>query len=263
MDKVQSYYNNNYDENSRMQRYPLEFMRSKEIISRYFTKASMDIADIGGATGPYSFWLASLGHNAHLLDFTPLHIEQAKEYGQKHGISLASYHCGDARQLPYDDNSFDMVLLMGPLYHLQDQADRLQCLAEARRVLKPGGALLCTAISRYAAMLDGFGRVLIDDERFFGIMDEGLATGRHLPGDTPYFTQAYFHIPSELADEVAQAGFDDVDLIAIEGFARAVNADELLKNEKHTKALLEYIRKTERVPEMMGVSDHFFAVSRK
>jgi len=107
---VKSFYQNSYDESNRMERDPLEFIRCKEIISRYLTEPSMTIADIGGATGVFSYWLASQGHKVHLLDFTPTHIEQAKAYGEKHNISLASYHCGDARNLPYDDNYFDLLL---------------------------------------------------------------------------------------------------------------------------------------------------------
>jgi len=262
--KVQSYYQNSYDEHSRLERNPLEFMRSKEIISRYLAAGSpMQIADIGGATGPYSFWLASQGHSVHLLDFTLSHIEQAKQYSKDHGISLASYHCGDARQLPYDDNSFDIVLLMGPLYHLQDKNDRLQCIAEAKRVLKPGGPLLCALISRYAALLDGFEHMAIDDEKYVELLDESLVTGLNSPGDTPYFTSAYFHTPSEAEGELIAAGFNNIDIIAIEGFARAVNVEELLKNEKYTQLLLKYLRKTERAPELLGMSDHFFAITRK
>ncbi|MDD2476448.1 MAG: class I SAM-dependent methyltransferase, partial [Dysgonamonadaceae bacterium] len=66
-----------------MTRKPLEFLRCKEIISRYLICDEMEIADIGGATGAFSYWLAQLGHRVHLLDFTPLHIEQAKEKGKK------------------------------------------------------------------------------------------------------------------------------------------------------------------------------------
>ena len=263
--KIQSYYQDSYDENGRMERNRLEFIRSKEIISRYLSQSPivMEIADIGGATGAYSYWLASQGHNVHLLDFTPSHIEQAKEYGKKRGIFLASYHCGDARQLIYDDNFFDIALIMGPLYHLQDKNDRLLCLSEAKRVLKPGGVLICALISRYASLLDGFGEMLIDDERFLRILDGGLESGLHSPGETPFFTSAFFHTPSEIENELILSGFSDIDFIAVEGFARAVNADELLKNDGHRRLFLEYIKKTERAPELMGMSDHFFAVTRK
>ncbi|MCL2573609.1 MAG: methyltransferase domain-containing protein [Defluviitaleaceae bacterium] len=261
--KIKSYYQDSYDEHGRMGRNHIEFVRSKEIISRYLSESPMDIADIGGATGSYSYWLASQGHNVHLLDFTPSHIDQAKEYGREHGVSLASYYCGDARNLPYEDNFFDIVLVMGPLYHLQDRDDRLMCLSEARRVLKPGGVLICALISRYASLLDGFGGMLINDEKFIEILDGGLETGMHSPKDTSYFTSAFFHKPSDIESELMESGFGDIDFIAIEGFARAVNTEGLLKNEEQLKLFLEYIRRTERAPELMGISDHFFAITRK
>jgi len=263
--KIQSFYQNDYAENIRLERRSLEFIRSKEIISRYLTEKPMEIADIGGAAGVYSYWLTSLGHKAHLLDFTPLHIEQAKEYGEKNNVELASYHCGDACNLPYSDNSFDMVLLMGPLYHLQERNDRLRCISEAKRVLKPGGVLMCALISRYAAILDGFKEPLLSsgDENKFEIINKVLETGVFSPGDMALFTSAYFHKPSDIQKELKESGFEQVELIAIEGFARAVNTEEILKNENHRELLLEYIRKTESRPEIMGMSDHFFAITRK
>ena len=268
---VEAFYQKAYNEEGRMERNPLEFIRCKEIISRYLRVGPMEIADIGGAAGAFSYWLAALaspagaaeGHNVHLLDFTPLHIEQAKRKGKKLGVALASYHCADARSLPFADNSLDMALLMGPLYHLQDRDDRLQCLTEASRALKPGGVLLCGAISRYASLVDGFKHSDVNDPKFIDILDRDLATGLHEPGDTSYFTTAFLHTPGELAAEVAEAGFEDIELIAVEGFANAMDSHAILKNKKQRELLLEYIRRTERVPELMGISGHFFAVGRK
>jgi len=261
--KVKMFYENSYDENSRMERNPLEFLRCKEIINRYLSERPMEIADIGGATGVFSYWLASQGHNVHLLDLTPSHIEQAKKFGVENKITLASYNCGDARHLPYEDNFFDIVLEMGALYHLQDANDRLKCLEEARRILKPNGILICEVISKYASLVDGFKYLNINDEKFISILDGALETGLHSPGDTHYFTSAFFHSPDEIRSEFQASGFCDVDIIAVEGFANALDSDEILKNEQHAKLLLEYIKKTERIPELMGISGHFFAISHK
>jgi len=261
--KIKSFYQDSYDESGRMERNPLEFIRCKEIISRYLSKPSMEIADIGGATGVFSYWLASQGHNVHLLDFTPTHIKQAKEYGEKHSISLASYHCGDARHLPYDNNYFDVVLEMGPLYHLQDEDDRLRCISEAKRILKPGGVLLCEVISRYASLVDGFKYLNINDEKFIKILDNALTTGLHSPGGTSYFTSAFFHSPNDIKSEITASGFCNIDIVAVEGFANALDSNEILKNEQQANLLLEYIRRTERIPELMGISGHFFAITHK
>ena len=259
--KIKTFYQTAYNEEGRMERQPLEFIRCKEIISRYL-RGTMEIADIGGAAGAFAYWLAAQGHHVHLLDFTPLHIEQAKKKGKKLG-TLASCHCADARNLPFADDSLDMTLLMGPLYHLQNRSDRLQCLTEALRALKPGGVLLCEAISRYASLVDGFKHSDVKDPKFIEILNRDLATGRHDPGDTSYFTTAFFHRPGELKAEVTEAGFEDIELIAVEGFANAMDSHAMLKSEKQRELLLEYIRRTERVPELMGLSGHFFAAARK
>jgi len=73
--KVKAFYQKEYNEEGRMERQPLEFIRCKEIISRYLRVRPMEIADIGGAAGAFSYWLAAQGHRVHLLDLTPLHIE--------------------------------------------------------------------------------------------------------------------------------------------------------------------------------------------
>jgi hypothetical protein len=69
--------------------------------------------------------------------------------------------------------------------------------------------------------------------------------------------------PSEIKAEAAEAGFEAIELIAVEGFANAMDLHAVLKSKKQRDLLLEYIRKTERVPELMGLSGHFFAVARK
>lgn len=68
---------------------------------------------------------------------------------------LASAQIGDARELPWADETIDVVLLLGPLYHLTKIEDRLAALSEAGRVLRPGGLLATAAISRFASTYDG------------------------------------------------------------------------------------------------------------
>jgi ubiquinone/menaquinone biosynthesis C-methylase UbiE len=151
-EKVKNFYFN-YNENDRLESQTTDFIRSKQIISRYLFDNKIEIADVGGGTGPYSFWLAEKGHNVHLLDVTPKHIEIAKQKGKTNKISLSSYTCGDARELPYENESMDMVLLMGPLYHFQSQESRAKCLTEAFRILKNGGHVICTVINRYTILV--------------------------------------------------------------------------------------------------------------
>src|SRR4030095_12838057 len=94
-----------------------EHIRPQTIIERQVQPKRV-IADIGGGTGPYSFWLHDRGHTVHLLDATAAHIETAHTIAREHGRTLGSITVGDGRNLPYEDNTFDIVLLFGPLYHL-------------------------------------------------------------------------------------------------------------------------------------------------
>src|SRR5205814_7356240 len=110
------------------------------------------------------------------------------------GPPLSSCRVGDARALEFTDKNVDVVLLLGPLYHLTEQADRARALAEAKRVLKPGGWLFAAVISRWASMLDGLVRDLLQDQQFAAIVQRDVEEGQHRnPTERlDYFTTAYF-----------------------------------------------------------------------
>lgn len=246
--------------------FKLEKARTQEIISRYAGSGCLKIADIGGATGVYSFWLQEQGHEVWLLDATQLHVDIARETAEQRNLKLASIEKGDARSLPYPDDFFDLVLLMGPLYHLQDAAERLQALKEARRVLKPGGTLLGAAISRYASLLDGFWRGLIDDPGFRKILDQDLQNGRHEnPGQHPeYFTSAYFHLREELLHECLRSGMEKPEVLAVEGFGWLIPSFlERWNDPDHRRQLLDYIRQTETDAGMVAISAHIIVAAQK
>jgi len=105
-----------------------------------------------------------------LLDPVPKHVEHANR--------VCPARLGDARSLPFADASSDAALLLGPLYHLTTLGDRLTALREARRVLRRGAPLFVAAISRFASLMDGVMRGLIDDPAFPPIMLRDLDEGQ-------------------------------------------------------------------------------------
>ncbi len=200
-----------YDEATRLSTDigPLEFVRTQELIRRYIPSPPAVVLDIGGAAGPYAFWLASLGYSVHLLDIVPRHIERAQAIqAQATSVRLAGIHLGDARKLPFEDSMADVTIVHGPLYHLPEHADRIRTLTEARRVLKPNGLVLAFGITRYAGLIYGITTGRIFEPEYRHMIATEVRTGHRLRSakDSTCFRSAYFHLPAELEAEVRQAG---------------------------------------------------------
>jgi ubiquinone/menaquinone biosynthesis C-methylase UbiE len=157
----------------------LEFARTRELIRRLAPPPPAVVLDVGGGTGPYARWMAELGYEVHLLDPVQRLVEVARRESERSTHPLASCEVGDARSLQRPAGSAGIMLLLGPLYHLPDAEDRARALAEAYRVLRPGGVLFAAAISRFASALDGLTRDLLGDPAFVRIVEEDLASGRH------------------------------------------------------------------------------------
>lgn len=188
----------------------LELLRTKEIISRYLPDPPAKILDVGGGPGVYACWLARDGHEVHLVDPVPLHVEQARQASTRQtDYPIASISLGDARKLDQPDANFDVVLMLGPLYHLTERNDRILALREAYRVLRKDGYIFAVGISRFASLLDALDRGLLSDPEFMRIVQRDLMNGQHRNPTTKlsYFTTAFFHHPDELTAEVAEAGF--------------------------------------------------------
>ena len=267
LQNIKAFYNSTRVEMDRLNQhvFQLEKIRSQQIILEQL-KPGITIADIGGATGCYSFWLHDMGHEVHLLDAAEFHIEIASKISKEKSKSLGSILLGDARSLPYPDNQFDIVLLFGPLYHLQEKTDRINAITEARRVLKPNGVLLAATISRYASLLDGFWQNFIDDAGFEKIMDQDLTNGNHFntTGNPFYFTEAHFHSQVEIEEEFTLGGFANITIKAIEGFGWLVPGFmNRWNDDAWREKLLHYIQQTESDPVMIGISAHVMTVAMK
>lgn len=245
----------------------LERVRTQEILAQRLPSAPAEIVDVGGGPGGYAAWLASRGYTVDLIDFVPLHVEQAREVFANLGQGCtARAEVGDARRLPYASESRDAALVLGPLYHLPARADRLQALLEARRVLRPGGLVVVAGISRFASLMDGFFRGFISDPRFVEIVEGDLESGQHenLTSDPAYFMTAYFHHPSELAEELQDAGFSGTEVVAVEGpFWCLQNFEEVWSREELRETLLGFLRRIDRDSALLGASAHLLALGRK
>jgi ubiquinone/menaquinone biosynthesis C-methylase UbiE len=247
--------------------FPLERARTQELIRRHIPPPPAVVLDVGGGAGAYSFWLTDLGYEVHLVDPVPLHVERARTVSARRAQGrLASVEVGDARALSFGDRRADAVLLLGPLYHLTEAADRSSALREALRVLRPGGLLVAAAISRFASLVDGLRGPLFDDAVFASIVERDLATGQHRneTNNPRYFTTAFFHDPAGLAEEIGAAGFGLVDVVAVEGLAASMpDFDRRFTDAATRERLLAFLRTVESEPALLGASPHLLAVARR
>jgi SAM-dependent methyltransferase len=244
----------------------IELARTQEIVLRYAPPPPAVVYDIGGGPGVYARWLAGLGYTVHLVDALPLHVAQARrDSEQRPGAQLASASVGDARQLPFTDASGDLALLLGPLYHLTERADRLAALREVRRVLRPGGLLFAAAISRFVSTLDGLRQGFLDDPAFVAIAARDVREGQHRnPTNHPgYFTTAYLHHPDELRAEVEDAGLIHAATLAVEGPAWLAQwVLDAWDDPARRERVLAALRMIEAEPSLLGASAHLLTIAR-
>ena len=144
---VQDYYDEDVErEWERLERHPFEFALTCRFLDRYLHPGDR-VLDIGGGPGRYSLHLAQRGCQVTLLDLSSGNTAFAAQKAREQGLSL-SVVTGDAREASrLVEGTFDHVLLMGPLYHLTEKADREQCLREALSLLREGGTLSMSFIN--------------------------------------------------------------------------------------------------------------------
>jgi SAM-dependent methyltransferase len=238
----------------------LELLRTQLLLERFLPAPPARVLDVGGASGVYACWLAGRGYQVHLIDPVPLHVEQAASAG---GFSVA---LGDARHLAEPDSSYDAVLLLGPLYHLTERADRLRALSEARRVVRPGGVVAAAVISRYASTFDGLFRDFVDRPGFSEVMTQGLRTGQHRNPDRhpDYFTTAFFHTRDDIAVEITEAGLRLQGVLPIEGPLHwAPGIRDRLADRAQRQLIIDALAAIERDPAMAGATAHLLAIGRR
>jgi 2-polyprenyl-3-methyl-5-hydroxy-6-metoxy-1,4-benzoquinol methylase len=232
----------------------LEFWRTQDVLRRLLPPRAK-VLDVGGGSGIHAAWLADDGYDVELIDPVPLHVAQASRH--------VPARLGNALELDAPDASYDVVLLLGPLYHLLDRADRVRALREAARVTR--GLVVAATINRFAALHDTLrmGRYFEPDVRARATAT--AESGAHRPADAEaLFTTAYFHAPDEIAAEVAEAGLVVDGQYGVEGAAWLMGGIGAWLDDPARRAdVLDAMRATESVPSLLGVSSHVLTAARR
>lgn len=249
-DAIQEYYNDIFEEDARLKtRSPqgrLEFERTQAIV-RTATPAPARVLDVGGATGVHAAALAQIGYEVVLVDPVESQVAKAAQIGTFTAV------VGDARALAFPEDSFDAVLMAGPLYHLAGRGERLQALGEARRVCRSGGLVHAAAIPRFAA----FAAAALDPDLLDASLEAWLdLLRRGTPVASLRFPGGHFHTPQELQEEMTTAGLRNVTIIGLEGPAGTALERVAEVTEADYLAAMQLAQTFGDTPDIRDFSNH-------
>jgi SAM-dependent methyltransferase len=247
-------YYREFDESNRLTRGHglVELQRTQALLRRHLPRPPARVLDVGGGPGVHATWLADDGYDVLLLDPVEDHVAQAAALG----AGRFTARTGDARSLDVAPGTADAVLLLGPLYHLPDPADRATALCEAVRSARPGGLVAAAAISRVGGgAVDAARRDLLGEAAVRAAVHDVLATG--WTGLVPAF---YFHTPDELAAELRAADLINVQVRGVEGPAWALVPDHAGASDSIVATIADLAELADADPGAVGASSHLLAI---
>ena len=254
---VSSFYNE-IDEDVRLNRNrhgQMEYITTMHYINKYAQEGAK-ILEIGAGTGRYSITLAKAGYDVTAVELVENNLQVLKKNSE--GMDSIQSYQGDALDLSrFADNSFDVTLLFGPLYHLYEPQDVQKSIDEAIRVTKPGGVILAAFLSVYAILFDNYlqGNLLAGIEENFTEdykirhFEEQLFTGY----DIVEFENLFADKPVEHLHTVAVNGILE---LAEKRIDFAMSDEEM---EAFAKLWLAICEKR----EMLGTSGHLLYICSK
>jgi ubiquinone/menaquinone biosynthesis C-methylase UbiE len=246
----------------RLERHRTEFAVSLRAMKNYLPKPPGSVLDIGGGPGRYAIELSRQGYSVTLLDISRENLRIASLKAKEAQVFLAGTIHANAVDLgQFDSASCDAVLMMGPLYHLLTHKERSQAVHEAVRVLKPGGRLFTTFITRFAPfrlVASGKPAWLAQNPEYARQL---LETGIH---DQPnHFAKAYYVHPDEVAPLMESCGLKTLNLIGCEGILAGHEEKVNALTDETWKAWVDLNYKLGQEPTLYGASDHLLHVGEK
>ena len=249
----------NYDEEGRLlsRAGNVEFVTTMHFIDKYLTPGAR-ILEVGAATGRYSHSLARRGYRVDAVEYVQHNIDIFNSLTTPD--EDVTIRRGDARDLSFfEDNTFDLTLVLGPMYHLFEEEDRRQALREAVRVTKTGGVIFAAYCMLDASILCyGFAQnelcKLIREDRI------DLTDFSQIHSRLDYFCLDR----KESIDALREGlGVTQLHFVAAEGYAKHMDAALEEMDEESYRLFLRYHLATCERPDMVGISHHTIDIFRK
>jgi len=244
----------------RLERHPFEFVITTKMMDQYI-RFGDSILDIGGGPGRYSLYYAKKGCDVTLVDLSSANIEFAQHMAIQEQVD---YKCLEGNALDIDelvDEKYDHVFLMGPMYHLLDEQDRISAINKAISLLKPNGKIYISFIMMFAGMIYFMKYcpevILHESEKPFL---DAVITDSSYGGDA--FTKAYFISPKEVLPFMEQFDLEKLHMFGQEGVFSPCE-DNFLKQPKEViDKWLEVTLKIIERHELFGLSEHLMYIGQ-
>lgn len=256
MTLLEKYYNK-FNEEKRLSRRHgnVEFVTSMAYIHKYLEQMKgPKILDVGAGTGRYSVALAEEGYDVTALELVKYNLGILKSKNS----SVKAYQGNALKLKRFEDNSFDLVLVFGPMYHLYSFEDKLKAMQEAKRVVKPGGIIMVAyCMNEYCIIKHGFMDGFILDS-----MDKGKVSADFQSISSE--EDLYDYVRLEQIYELSEAaGLTRKQIISADGPANYLRPVLNAMDDETYEAFIQYHLATCERPELLGAAAHTVDILQK
>lgn len=262
VENVRKFYDETVDyEWRRLDRHQVEFELSKRYINRYI-KPHDRVLDLGGGPGKYALYLSKLGCQVTLADLSQKNINFAQNKALELGLSLNAIRV-DCRDLSEIENEhYDHVLCMGPMYHLQEEGDRITTINECMKKLKPNGTIFVAFVSSYSFVWDyliGNPSLILNEERRLhlnNIVDDANFIGHG-------FSDNFFIRPKDVIPFFQQFEIEKLHLLNCESFLYLREPELVSQPPEVVTAWLDLAEQVCEREDLLSLAEHLMYIGKK
>ena len=257
VEKILNEYYNNYDEDSRLikdKAHKVEYITTTNYIEKYL-KSGNRILEVGAGTGRYSINYAEKGYRVDSVELVKKHLDILKsKVTDSMNINAIQGNCLDLSM--YEDNIFDITLVLGPLYHLYDSEDINRAINEVIRVTKKGGKIFIAYITDGAVILD------------YGIMSRNLKRLKEICDENwnvPKIKEEVFATfkVDDFSNLIKNFNIKSLETIATDGVAEILSESINSFSDEEFSIFMDYHMKTCNRRDLIGYSSHILEIVEK
>lgn len=255
MTELEEYYNKFNEEKRLNSRHgQVEFITSMKYIHKYLdeiekqkTRGEIRILDVGAGTGRYSVPLAEEGYDVSAVELVKHNLGRLKQKTDK----VHAYQGNATKLKKFDDDTFDLTLVFGPMYHLKSKEEKIKALLEAKRVTRRGGIILVAYImNEYSVITYAIKEKHIKEGIENGMLDESFHC-------TEKANELYSFVRLEdIAELNEEAGLRRIQIIAADGAANYIRPYLNALDDEEFQMFVQYHISTCEREDLMGASAH-------